>query len=178
MKFAIWWSELNRRLPMVTDGSSPVCQSWNTFALLSPPSLVDVAFQSFNQLLTVGWSDAYSTEIPTTRRESTAIIECSPHGKPVAPHSYPQSLRRVENYRLQIRRSQVRALVGAPKLYTSRRLFVGNSAVQNGCDLRMNLAATHVHVLRHRHLRVAELVGTEPGRQPSLINQRRHRLSE
>lgn len=54
MKLAICWSVANRRDPIITEPRSPAAHRLNTFARLIPPSFVDVARQSFNQLLTAG----------------------------------------------------------------------------------------------------------------------------
>ena len=42
----------------------------------------------------------------------------------------------------------------------------------------MDATAGHVAVLRHADPGVPEVVGADPGRQPPVIDQRRHRLAE
>jgi hypothetical protein len=67
------------------------------------------------------------------------------------------------------------------------RLFTGNDrglivysngAVQQLGDLRMDAAPFHVHVLGHRHVCVAEVVGADAGRKPLVVDESRNRLAE
>jgi len=49
---------------------------------------------------------------------------------------------------------------------------------QQVSDLLVHMAARHVPVLRHRNVRVPEVVAANPGRQSFVIDERRDRLAE
>jgi len=69
-------------------------------------------------------------------------------------------------------------LIGQSLIVYDLRISVDQCVVEQLGHLGVHSTAGHVAVLTHRHLRVAEVVGTDAGRQSGVVDERCQRLAE